>query len=178
MLGQIFGSRDVSRTVAQNASAQAGLDPGVLKKMLPMLAMLVTGYLATERGAGSAAAAASGGGLGGMLGGLLGSGAGSGASGFGTLTSMLDMRLLTGDADRLIVVDDEFVVRGELPQAMGRGRVMRMTALPVFLKTYIDRLTFSFTDYLRQEPDSSTELHQWIRRNYVSFRDLELNAIA
>ena len=50
-------------------------------------------------------------------------------------------------------------------------------ALPVFLKTYIDRLTFSFTDYLRNEKDSSTELHQWIRRNYFSFRELELNLI-
>src|SRR5215475_9296882 len=79
--------------------------------------------------------------------------------------------------DRLIVVDDEFVVRGELPEAMGHGRVLRMTALPVFLKTYIDRLTFSFTDYLRQERDSSTELHQWIRRNYFEFRELELNLI-
>ena len=27
VLGQIFGSKDVSRTVAQNASAQSGLDP-------------------------------------------------------------------------------------------------------------------------------------------------------
>ena len=50
-------------------------------------------------------------------------------------------------------------------------------ALPVFLKTYIDRLTFSFTDYLRNEKDSSTELHQWVRRNYFSFRELELNLI-
>ncbi len=50
-------------------------------------------------------------------------------------------------------------------------------ALPVFLKTYIDRLTFSFTGYLRHEKDSSTELHQWIRRNYLSFRELELNLI-
>jgi hypothetical protein len=79
--------------------------------------------------------------------------------------------------DRLIVVDDEFVIRGELPDAMSYGRVMRISALPVFLKTYIDRLTFSFTDYLRQERDSSTELHQWIRRNYFSFRELELNLI-
>lgn len=91
VLGQIFGSRDVSRTVAQHASAQAGLDPGVLKKMLPMVAMLITGYLATERGAGSPAVAASSSGLGGMLGGLLGGGAGSGASGLGGLASMLDM---------------------------------------------------------------------------------------
>ena len=36
----------------------------------------------------------------------------------------------------------------------GQGRVMRISALPSFLKTYIDRLTFSFTDYLRNERDS------------------------
>jgi hypothetical protein len=75
----------------------------------------------------------------------------------------------------LIAVDNEHVVRGELPTAMGRGRVVRISALPVFLKTYIDRLTFSFTGYLRNEKDSSTELHQWIRRNYTSFRELELS---
>ncbi|HEX7930426.1 MAG TPA: hypothetical protein VF470_05930 [Sphingomicrobium sp.] len=77
----------------------------------------------------------------------------------------------------LIAVDNEHVVRGELPGAMERGPVLRMSALPVFLKTYIDRLTFSFTGYLRQEKDSSTELHQWIRRNYTSFRELELSLI-
>ena len=48
---------------------------------------------------------------------------------------------------------------------------------PSFLKTYVDRLTFSFTDYLRNEKDSSTELHQWIRRNYTSFRELELSLL-
>jgi hypothetical protein len=77
----------------------------------------------------------------------------------------------------LIVVDNEFVVRGELPPSMSHGRILRMTALPTFLKTYIDRLTFSFTGYLRQERDSSTELHQWIRRSYFTFRELELNLI-
>jgi hypothetical protein len=77
----------------------------------------------------------------------------------------------------LVTVDNEFVVRGELPETMGHGRILRIAALPVFLKTYIDRLTFSFTDYLRQEKDSSTELHQWIRNNYLNFRELELNLI-
>ena len=77
----------------------------------------------------------------------------------------------------LITVDNEHVVRGELPASMSRGRLLRVTALPTFLKTYIDRLTFSFTGYLRQEKDSSTELHQWIRRNYFMFRELELNLI-
>jgi hypothetical protein len=77
----------------------------------------------------------------------------------------------------LVTVDNEYVVRGELPEAMGHGRVLRLGALPVFLKTYIDRLSFSFTGYLRQERDSSTELHQWIRRNYTTFRDLEISVM-
>lgn len=77
----------------------------------------------------------------------------------------------------LVTVDNEHIVRGELPPAMGRGRVLRIAALPIFLKTYIDRLTFSFTGYLRNEKDSSTELHQWIRENYFSFRELELNVL-
>ena len=77
----------------------------------------------------------------------------------------------------LVVIDNEFVVRGELPEAMRHGRILHIAALPTFLKTYVDRLTFSFTAYLRSEKDSSTELHQWIRRNYLSFRELELSLI-
>ena len=77
----------------------------------------------------------------------------------------------------LVIVENEFVVRGELPQAFAAARVLRIAALPTFLKTYVDRLSFSFTDYLRNEKDSSTELHQWIRRNYLSFRELELSLI-
>jgi hypothetical protein len=90
VLGQIFGSKDVSRTVAQSASAKTGLDTSVLKKMLPMLAMLVAGYMAKQRVTGGQAQAASpGGGLGDLLGGLMGGrSAGSAGGGFG---SMLDM---------------------------------------------------------------------------------------
>jgi hypothetical protein len=77
----------------------------------------------------------------------------------------------------LVTVDNEYVVRGELPRAMAGVRIIPMAALPQFLKTYIDRLTFSFTGYLRAEKDSSTELHQWIRKNYFSFRELELSML-
>jgi len=73
VLGQIFGSKDVSRAVAQNAATQSGLDPSLLKKMLPMLAMVVAGYMAKSH---AASQGSSGGGLGGMLGGLLGGGQG------------------------------------------------------------------------------------------------------
>jgi hypothetical protein len=80
-------------------------------------------------------------------------------------------------ANALLTVDNEYVLRGELPAAFAHGRVLRIAALPVFLKVYIDRLGFSFTDYLRSEKDSSTELHQWVRKNYLSFRELELSLI-
>jgi hypothetical protein len=83
VLGQIFGSKDVSRAVAQNASAQSGLDSGVLKKMLPMVAMLLTGYMARKSGA--AGGAPTGGGLGDLLGGLLGGRSGGGAGGLGSM---------------------------------------------------------------------------------------------
>jgi hypothetical protein len=74
----------------------------------------------------------------------------------------------------LITVENEHVLRDDLPQLFLQARVLRVPALPLFLKTYIDRVSFSFTGYLRREKDSSTELHQWIRRNYYSLRELEL----
>ena len=74
----------------------------------------------------------------------------------------------------MITIDNEFVLRGELPATFAESRIIGIGALPVFLKTYIDRLKFSFTDYLRTEKDTSTELHQWIRKNYTSFRELEM----
>ena len=95
VLGQIFGGKDVSRAVAQNAASQSGLDPSVLKKMLPMLAMLVAGYMARQPGAGTPVQSSSTGeGLGGLLGGLLG-GQSAGAAAPGAtapgLASMLDL---------------------------------------------------------------------------------------
>ena len=77
----------------------------------------------------------------------------------------------------LYTIDNEHVLRGEMPPPLGRGHVIHVAALPVFLKTYIDRLNFSFTNYLRTEKDSSTELHQWIRKNYFSFREIELQLL-
>ena len=46
LLGNIFGSKDVSRQVATHAAQGSGLDPSLLKKMLPILAMLVAGHMA------------------------------------------------------------------------------------------------------------------------------------
>jgi hypothetical protein len=98
VLGQLFGSKDVSRAVAQNAASQSGLDPALLKKMLPMLAMLVAGFMAKQRSDGTGSqSSAEGGGLGGLLGGLGGLFGGQGGSASGW-ASMLD---LDGDGNPL-----------------------------------------------------------------------------
>jgi hypothetical protein len=115
MLGQIFGSTDASHTVAQHAATQSGLDPALLKKMLPLLAMLVGGFIARQHGAAQAApgSAAGGSGLDGLLGGLLGGGTPGAGAGVGSsdspmagLGSLLD---LNGDGNPL---DDILRVAG------------------------------------------------------------------
>jgi hypothetical protein len=94
VLGQIFGSKDVSRAVAQKASGTSGLDPALLRKMLPMVAMLATGFMAKQaanKNAAPDAPAAGGlGGLGSMLGGLLGGQGKAGGGSAGGLMAMLD----------------------------------------------------------------------------------------
>ena len=72
ILGHIFGSKDKSREVASEASGQSGVDPSILKKLLPIVAGAVAMHYASKRGRGGAAAGA--GGSGGILGSILGNG--------------------------------------------------------------------------------------------------------
>lgn len=113
ILGQIFGTKDVSRTVAGQAAQSTGIDPSLLKKMLPLLAMAVTGYLASQKAGGASSdAGQGGGGLGGMLGQVLGGVMGRGQSGaqggLGGLASLID---LDGDGNPL---DDILGLAGRL----------------------------------------------------------------
>ena len=90
ILGHLFGSKEVSREVASRASAQSGVDSSILKKMLPMVAMMAMGSLGKQtKGGGGLQSMMTGlamqqlmgggggrqSGLSGMLGGLLGGGA-------------------------------------------------------------------------------------------------------
>jgi len=116
VLGRIFGSKDVSRTVADHAAGQTGLDSGLLKQMLPILAMMVAGYMAKQGGQQSGGGglgdliggALGGGGSGGGLGGTLGSVLGGSNGGLGGLGKMLDM---DGDGNPL---DDIIGMAGKL----------------------------------------------------------------
>jgi hypothetical protein len=77
----------------------------------------------------------------------------------------------------IIPVDNEFVLHGEPPASYAGLKTLRIRALPAFLKTYIDRPSFSFTRFLRQDTDSTSELNQWVRTSYLRFREIELNLI-
>lgn len=104
ILGQIFGSKEVSRTVAAGAEQQTGISSDLLKKMLPVVAMMVAGYMAKQGGDDSG----SGGGIGGLIGGLLGGGSKASSGGLGGLASLLD---LDGDGNPL---DDIIGMAGKL----------------------------------------------------------------
>ena len=87
ILGQLFGSKDVSRAVAQNAAAKTGIDAGALAALLPMVATLAASALGN--GSGTVAAPAQSG-LGGLLGGLLGGNSGGAGGAAGMLMGMID----------------------------------------------------------------------------------------
>ena len=95
VLGGLFGSKDVSRQVAQHVSTQTGIAPDKLKVLLPILATLAAGAMAKQ-----------GGGLGGLLGGLAGGSAPGGK--VGGLAGMLDM---DGDGNPL---DDIMGMAGKI----------------------------------------------------------------
>lgn len=76
ILGHIFGSKDVSRNVAAAASKDTGIDAGLIKKALPLLASLAMGAMNKKTSAGRDVGSSAGG-LG-PLGDLLGKVSGSG----------------------------------------------------------------------------------------------------
>lgn len=49
ILGHVFGSKDVSRQVAQHAAAQSGVGADLLKKMLPVAAAMLMGAMAKRQ---------------------------------------------------------------------------------------------------------------------------------
>ena len=101
ILGQIFGSRDVSREVATRASAHAGVGADILKRMLPVVAAVAMGALARRQFGGASARA-------GMVPGPAAPGQGGG---------LLDMLTPMLDANRDGTMVDDVI--GMIGKAMG-----------------------------------------------------------
>lgn len=68
ILGHVFGTKEVSREVANRVSQQSGISSAILKKMLPVVASLVMGAISKKvLGGGSQVNRTKSGGLLGML---------------------------------------------------------------------------------------------------------------
>lgn len=74
ILGHVLGSKEASRQVASGAAQKTGIDPGILKQMLPIVAAMVMGGLSKQSktaGLPTNDPRAAGSGIGAMLGPLL-----------------------------------------------------------------------------------------------------------
>ena len=78
ILGHIFGSKDGSRNVAAVAAGETGIDAGLIKKALPLLAGLAMGVMNKKTSGGQELGSSSGKGRLGPIGDLLGGGDGFG----------------------------------------------------------------------------------------------------
>jgi hypothetical protein len=81
ILGHLLGSKDVSRRVADEAATATGVDAGVIKKFLPLIAAAAMGALSKQTAAGADLEKAGAGGALGALAGLFGSGGGAEVAG-------------------------------------------------------------------------------------------------
>lgn len=81
ILGQILGSKEASRELAGQAAQQTGLDSGILKKLLPIVASMAMGAVGKQ--AGSQGVSQNQGGLMDLVGSMLGGGQSNANDGFG-----------------------------------------------------------------------------------------------
>jgi hypothetical protein len=82
----------------------------------------------------------------------------------------------------LVPVHNEFVATMQdymqnFPGAVPGERPVRFPVLSPFLKSVVDRAGFSFDDYRERPAATRTELHEWIERVFVEFRELELRLL-
>jgi hypothetical protein len=66
---------------------------------------------------------------------------------------------------------------GNFPNPVAGERAVRIPILSPFLKSIVDKPGFSFDDYLERQTHMRTELHEWIERVFVEFRELELRLL-
>jgi hypothetical protein len=63
------------------------------------------------------------------------------------------------------------------PNPVAGERAVRIPVLSPFLKSIVDKQGFSFDDYLERQTGARTELHEWIERTFMEFRELELRLL-
>jgi len=83
---------------------------------------------------------------------------------------------------KLVPVHNEFIgnmqdYMNDFPSAVPGERPVRFPVLSPFLKSIVERPGFSFDDYMDYRAGTRTELHEWIERAFVEFREVELRLL-
>lgn len=97
ILGHLLGSKDVSRQVASAAAERTGVDTGIVKKMLPMVATMLMGSM-SKQSAGA-----------GLLGQLSGGQQSGGSNALGMISQFLDSDGDGSVADDLLGMASKFL---------------------------------------------------------------------
>jgi hypothetical protein len=63
------------------------------------------------------------------------------------------------------------------PTRRANGVPLRIPCLPWALNGVVNKKGFSFTKFLDAPVNTPTELHEWINRSFVAFRELQLSIL-
>jgi hypothetical protein len=66
---------------------------------------------------------------------------------------------------------------GNFPPTRRGGPAVAIPSLSPVLRSIIEKREFSFLDYAAKTMDGTTELYGWIRRTFVTFRELEVRLL-
>ena len=82
----------------------------------------------------------------------------------------------------LVPVLNEFVhrvgaYRANFPATRRGGEPIGIPALTPVVRSVVDRRNFSFISYAQNSNDPTSELYEWMRRVFVSFRELDVRLL-
>jgi hypothetical protein len=67
--------------------------------------------------------------------------------------------------------------RANFPPTRRGGEAIGIPALTPVVRSVVDRRNFSFVSYVTNSRDTTSELYEWMRRVFVSFRELEVRLL-
>jgi hypothetical protein len=67
--------------------------------------------------------------------------------------------------------------RAEFPPTRLGGEPIGIPALTPVVRSVVDRRNFSFVAYVEKTNDTTSELYEWLRRVFISFRELEVRLL-
>jgi hypothetical protein len=65
----------------------------------------------------------------------------------------------------------------DFPPTRPECGLIRIPRLSPIVRGVIDRVSFSFADYMTEQLGGPTEIHQWVAQIFAEFRELELRLL-